>query len=71
MSQQVTDIQISPDDTDVVVFVHGFGVRYDSRRMFTEIREHLPARYGSVLFDFYTVEGDDVFITSIESYYNC
>lgn len=67
MNQQVTDIQISPTDTDVVVFVHGFGVRYDSRGMFSEIRKQLPTNFGSVLFDFYIIEGNDVFITSIDS----
>lgn len=36
----------------MVVFSHGFGVRRDSRGMFTEIVANLPAGIGYVLFDY-------------------
>lgn len=50
---------------NIVVFVHGFGVRWDSRGMFTEIKDSLPKDWGYVLFDFYDISGEDVFIISI------
>jgi len=50
---------------NIVVFVHGFGVRWDSRGMFTEIKDSLPNDWGYVLFDFYDVSGEDVYIASI------
>lgn len=37
---------------NMVVFSHGFGVRRDSRSMFTEICQNLPDGYGYVLFDY-------------------
>lgn len=36
----------------MVVFSHGFGVRRDSRGMFTDIVAALPAHVGYVLFDY-------------------
>lgn len=49
----------------IIIFVHGFGVRYDSRGMFTEIKESLPKDWGFVLFDLYEVSGNDVYVTEI------
>lgn len=50
----------------MIVFSHGFGVRRDSRGMFTDIISALPAEYGYVLFDYYDVTGDSVRITSLK-----
>ena len=36
----------------MLVFSHGFGVRRDSRGMFTDIIQHLPEDFGYVLFDY-------------------
>lgn len=66
MSQKITQFDIPTGVKDIVLFVHGFGVRWDSRGMFTDIKESLPKDFGSVLFDFYDIEDKDVFITSIE-----
>lgn len=49
----------------IIIFVHGFGVRYDSRGMFTDIKESLPKDWGFVLFDLYEVSGNDVYVTQI------
>lgn len=58
--------KIIPDGAkDIVVFVHGFGVRWDSRGMFTEIKENLPKDWGYLLFDLYEVSGNDVYVTQI------
>lgn len=51
--------------TNIVIFVHGFGVRSDSRGMFTDIVESLPEGWGSVLSDLSDVDGDNVHILSI------
>lgn len=64
--EQVTNINIPKDVKNIVIFVHGFGVRWDSRGMFTDIKLSLPADWGSVLFDFYKVDGKDVYIQSIK-----
>ena len=40
----------------MVVFSHGFGVRYDSRGMFTEIAAALPSDIGYVLFDYNDID---------------
>lgn len=37
----------------MVVFSHGFGVRRDSRGLFTDIARDLPEDFGYVLFDYY------------------
>ncbi len=66
MSQQTIQFDIPDSTTDIVVFVHGFGVRWDSRGMFTDIQASLPKRWGSVLFDFYKIEGHDAYITPIQ-----
>lgn len=42
----------------MVVFSHGFGVRRDSRGMFTDISQHLPADFGYVLFDYDNIDGE-------------
>jgi hypothetical protein len=49
---------------DIVLFVHGFGVRWDSRGMFTDIRDILPTSWGSVLFDFYEITENDTYVTT-------
>lgn len=67
MSEQVTQINISKDTKNIVIFVHGFGVRYDSRGMFTDIKNSLLKEWGSVLFDLNTVEEKTVTIQSIDS----
>lgn len=38
--------------TELVVFSHGFGVRHDSRGMFTDIVAGLPRSWGYILFDY-------------------
>lgn len=60
-------LKVRADETteNIVIFVHGFGVRWDSRGMFTEIDAQLPAGWGSVLFDFYEVDGKDVYISPV------
>ena len=65
MSQQTTKTTIPVDANNVVLFVHGFGVRYDSRGMFTDIKDSLPKDWGSVLFDFNLVENDNLTIQPI------
>ncbi|MBP9738805.1 alpha/beta fold hydrolase [Candidatus Saccharibacteria bacterium] len=65
MNQQITQINVTADTTNIVVFIHGFGVRYDSRGMFTDIKESLPEGWGSALFDLYTVSEDDITITTV------
>jgi len=40
----------------MVVFSHGFGVKRDSRGMFTDIVRHLPEGFGYVLFDYYDID---------------
>lgn len=40
----------------IVVFSHGFGVRRDSRGMFTDIVAGLPRGWGYVLFDYDTFD---------------
>jgi len=66
MRDQVTRINIPDAATDVVLFVHGFGVRWDSRDMFTDIRDSLPKSWGTALFDLYETEDDDVYITTVD-----
>lgn len=66
MANQVTEINVEDDNTDIVIFVHGFGVRYDSRGMFTDIKDSLPIKFGTVLFDFNSVSGKEVFLSSIK-----
>jgi len=63
---QELKLNIPEPATDILIFVHGFGVRWDSRGMFTDIRQSLPEGWGSVLFDLYKIEGKDVFVSSIE-----
>ncbi|MCA9309330.1 alpha/beta hydrolase [Candidatus Saccharibacteria bacterium] len=58
-------ISIPEGCTNIVIFVHGFGVRWDSRGIFTDIAENLPDGWGSVLFDLYDIDGDNVRILSI------
>ena len=38
--------------TPMVVFSHGFGVKRDSRGMFTDIANALPKEWGYVMFDY-------------------
>ncbi len=65
MNQQITQINVTTGATNIVVFVHGFGVRWDSRGMFTDIKDSLSKKWGSVLFDLYSVSGDDITITTV------
>lgn len=62
---QELKLNVPKSATDILVFVHGFGVRWDSRGMFTDIGQSLPDKWGSVMFDFYKIESKDVFVTSI------
>lgn len=64
--EQVLKIDTPKNTSDIVIFVHGFGVRWDSRGMFTDIKDSLPSTWGSVLFDFYKADGNDVYITNVE-----
>lgn len=61
---QLPDYAEYTDGDEIVVFVHGFGVKRDSRGMYTDIANALPDHFGSVLFDLYRIEGEDVHITS-------
>lgn len=65
MSDRVTQYDVPDGANDIVIFVHGFGVRYDSRGMFETIAQRLPKNWGFVLFDFYDIHGHDVHITSV------
>ncbi len=66
MSDNVLQKNIPLDAEDIVVFVHGFGVRWDSRGMFKDIQESLPENWGSVLFDLYDVKGKNVYVASVD-----
>jgi pimeloyl-ACP methyl ester carboxylesterase len=44
----------------MVVFSHGFGVKRDSRGMFTDIADSLPPTFGYVMFDFNDINGHNV-----------
>jgi pimeloyl-ACP methyl ester carboxylesterase len=46
----------------IVVFSHGFGVKRDSRGMFSEIVSNLPDGLGYILFDYNFIEGDHVYL---------
>lgn len=59
-------VSIPEGCTNIVIFIHGFGVRWDSRGMFTDMVNHLPDRWGSVLFDLYETVGNDVYITTVD-----
>lgn len=66
MNNQVTQIHVPKDSKNIVIFIHGFGVRWDSRGMFSELAQSLPEDWGNVLFDFYDIKGDNVYITDID-----
>lgn len=66
MADRITKIDVPVGATDIVIFVHGFGVRYDSRGMFTDIKQSLPRNFGSIMFDFNKVSGKDVYLSSIK-----
>lgn len=66
MSDQLESFNIPKNAKSVVIFIHGFGVRWDSRGMFTDIQQSFPENYGSVFFDFYTITGNDVYVTPID-----
>ena len=40
----------------MVVFSHGFGVKCDSRGLFTDIASSLPTHFGYILFDYNKIE---------------
>lgn len=64
--QQELKFSIPDNAKNVLVFVHGLGVRYDSKGLFTDIQKSLPKNWGSALFDFYNFGGDDIFVTPIQ-----
>lgn len=51
------DLETIGSGPDVLIMVHGFGVRRDSRGMFTDVANYLKPDYTSVLFDLNQVEG--------------
>ncbi len=65
MNEQVAQFSFPENTKNIVIFVHGFGVRWDSRGMFTDIQQSLPKGWGSALFDFYSIKENDVYITPI------
>lgn len=65
MVDRITQIDVPVGATDIIIFVHGFGVRYDSRGMFTDIKQSLPKNFGSIMFDFNKVSDKDVYLSSI------
>jgi len=66
MSASVIKKDIPDNAENIVVFVHGFGARWDARGMFVDIKDNLPKGWGAVLFDLYRVEGADVYVESIK-----
>jgi len=44
----------------IAIFSHGFGVKRDSRGMFTDITQGLPADFGYILFDYNYIDGSHV-----------
>ncbi|MCB9823239.1 alpha/beta fold hydrolase [Candidatus Nomurabacteria bacterium] len=66
MADQIIQIDVPNNATDIVIFVHGFGVRYDSRGMFTDIKAGLPNNFGTVLFDLNNFSGNDVYLATIK-----
>ncbi|MCA9342646.1 alpha/beta hydrolase [Candidatus Saccharibacteria bacterium] len=64
MGDAVVKKNIPTGVSDIVIFVHGFGVRWDSRGMFTDIKKYLPPEWGSVLFDLYEVKNNEVYVSS-------
>jgi len=48
------DYELAPH---MIVFSHGFGVDRTSRGMFSDIVKQLPDDYGYVMFDYYSVNG--------------
>lgn len=66
MAKQVTQINVAEVNTDIVIFVHGFGVRFDSRGMFTDIKDSLPIKFGTVLFDLNQFSENNVYLSSIQ-----
>ena len=63
--KSVQKISIPKNAQDIVIFVHGFGVRWDSRGVYTDISDRLPEDYGTVMFDLYDVSDKDVYIMPI------
>lgn len=63
-------VDIPPSCTNIVIFVHGFGVRWDSRGMFTDVAKNLPKGWGSVAFDLYDNRSNQTYIKSINDQVN-
>ena len=63
--KSVQKILIPKNAHDIVIFIHGFGVRWDARGVYTDIVEKLPKDFGSVLFDLYDTSDKDVYIMPI------
>jgi pimeloyl-ACP methyl ester carboxylesterase len=72
--QQHSSIEFTADSTigtilgeikhgsPIVIFSHGFGVKRDSRGLFTKIATSLPNNFGYVLFDYNTIDGENVYL---------
>jgi len=63
--QQVTKIVIPKECKDIVIFVHGFGVRYDSRGLFKDLIGGLQKNWGYAMFDLYSIDEGAVYVSSI------
>lgn len=55
-----TDFYTLSGGSPMVVFSHGFGVKRDSRGMFTDIVDSLPPEWGYILFDYNEIDGTNV-----------
>lgn len=72
--QQHSSIEFTADSTigtihgekkhgsPIVIFSHGFGVKRDSRGLFTKIAASLPNNFGYVLFDYNSTDGEHVYL---------
>lgn len=43
-----------------VAFSHGYGVKKDSKGLFSAIAQALPAGFTPIMFDYYEISGDDM-----------
>lgn len=64
--EKTIHIHVPQRAQDIVIFVHGFGVRWDSRGMFTDIMNALPSDWGSALFDLYKINKDHTYVTTFD-----
>jgi hypothetical protein len=57
---------LGPDSRHAVIFSHGFGVKRDSRGLFTDLTENLPAHLNFILFDYYQyLEDGNILVSPI------